>query len=63
MKIIIFSEDFRDGMTVDWPVVPRIGEFVSFRYQGGTLKHRAESIDYVTDENHSLTYVAVHIDI
>lgn len=63
MKITILSEDHKSGLLVDWPVVPRVGEFVSLKYPGGTLKHRVESVDYVSDEKHALTGATVHLDL
>ena len=51
MKMKIFSEEFRDGIEVDWPAVPREGELVSFAHRGGTSNLRVDHVRwYCTTE-------------
>ena len=37
MRVVLYSEDIRDGLAADWPAIPRQGEFVALAGRG-TLK-------------------------
>jgi hypothetical protein len=61
MKIKLFSEDFKDGFEVDWPVIPHAGEFVSFRFKGGTNSLPVGNVEYVCDADGKLTECKVDL--
>ena len=49
MKVTIYSEDFRDGKEVDWPAIPREGDFVTFHHKGGNTKQKVVEVDWHVD--------------
>ncbi|MCO5145543.1 MAG: hypothetical protein M9895_05105 [Aquamicrobium sp.] len=61
MKLTLYSEDFKDGRKVDWPAVPRVGEFVSFNYRGGTTTLSVDRIEYACDAESNVTEIDVHL--
>ncbi|MDX8496595.1 hypothetical protein RFN29_34370 [Mesorhizobium sp. VK22B] len=61
MKVTLISEDFRDGMQVDWPAIPRAGEFVSLRHIDGTAQYVVDGVEYVCDTNGVLTEARVDL--
>ncbi|WP_417426254.1 hypothetical protein [Hoeflea sp.] len=61
MKFKIYSEDFKDGIEVDWPAIPSEGEFVYIRYPGGTTTQRVCRVEYHADKELALTEINVHL--
>lgn len=63
MKITILSEDHKSGLLVDWPVVPRVGEFVTLRYPHNSEKFRVERVEYETDKSGALVKADVYLTL
>ncbi|MGX9147216.1 hypothetical protein [Mesorhizobium sp. 128a] len=61
MKFKIFSEDYPDGLNVDWAAVPGTGDFVSLRYKGGTSKLTVDRVEYTFDVDEKSIEVAVYL--
>ncbi|TIL84640.1 MAG: hypothetical protein E5Y73_32445 [Mesorhizobium sp.] len=61
MKFKIISEDFPDGLNVDWPAVPGTGDCVSFKFKGGTSTLHVERVDWACDADGGLIEVKVAI--
>ncbi|MBN7759980.1 hypothetical protein JYP52_02440 [Nitratireductor aquibiodomus] len=61
MKITFLSEDHPDGLEVDWPEVPRIGDNVSFRHQGGTNTLRVFGVTWHADGAGEFESADVHL--
>lgn len=59
MKVRLFSEDMRDGKDVDWPVMPREGDFVVFHHQGGANKLKVDCVVIHVDTDGTFDYVEV----
>lgn len=61
MKITFISEDHPGGLDVDWPVLPRAGDNVSFTYRGGTNTLRVIGCDYRSSGDGQFDKVMVHL--
>lgn len=61
MKFKLFSEDFADGIEVDWPTVPRTGELVSINYAAATTNQLVSRVEYHADKDLGLAGIEVHL--
>jgi hypothetical protein len=62
MKVTVIHEDNPKGDVLEWPVVPGTGDFIDYRYPGGTVRHRVTSVEYVTDREGNLTEATVYLE-
>ena len=61
MKIVIISEDDPDGMDVNWPPVPRLGDLVSLSSRGGTTTYKVDRVFWEANGLGALEQVRVHL--
>ena len=61
MKVIIFSENTRDGLEVDWPAIPAIGSYVRFDHRGGTDNLEVKSADWNVDTDGLFDHVELRL--
>lgn len=61
MKVRIFSEDTPEGAEADWPLIPRVGEVVSFTYRGGTTNMGVLDVRWMADADANLTEVEIRL--
>ena len=40
MRVVLYSEDIRDGLAADWPAIPRQGEFCRPRGPGDSQSRK-----------------------
>lgn len=61
MKVEIYSEEYPDGLTADWPAIPREGEIVSFHHTGGVSDLRVESVRWHVETDGSPRLAEIHL--
>lgn len=61
MRIRFFSESTSEGAEVDWPSVPSIGDFVTFRYRGGSETQKVSRVEWHGNSEHFFDGVDVHL--
>lgn len=61
MEITFLNEHFSQGLTVDWPIIPRPGDLLSFQYEGGTSLMHVDNVVYNTRNDGELDSVSVQL--
>jgi hypothetical protein len=61
IKMTFFSEDYPEGMDVECPVVPRLGEWVTFNHRGGTTNQTVHEIRHVFDRDRNFIKIEVRL--
>jgi hypothetical protein len=61
MKITLVSEDTPQGQTVDWPMVPRVGETVTYSHRGGESNLVVDEVRWHVATDGSLRSVVVKL--
>lgn len=61
MKVRIYSEEFREGLEVDWPAIPREGEIVTFHHKGGGSNLKVERVQWHVETDGTPIEVEVHL--
>lgn len=62
MQVKIFSEDTPQGLTADWPQVPRQGETVSFTGPGGTTNLIVDDVRWYAGSDGSFVSVEIRLE-
>lgn len=61
MKITFRSEDYKDGLEVDWPSIPRVGEFVTLVYSHGSNKLKVDEVNWACNGQGEFLGAEVHL--
>lgn len=61
MQVTFYSEDERQGLTAEWPVVPREGDLIEFSKPGGTSLLKVDSVTFHANSDGTFHSVDVHL--
>ncbi len=60
MQVTLYSEDYPRGLTQDWPMIPRAGDFIVMTLAGGENKQIVEEVEIYANADGSFHSVNVH---
>jgi len=61
MMITFIGEDFKDGLEVEFPAVPRVGDLVGIRGPGGRTVQTVSRVEWDISDQDRFHGVEVHL--
>ncbi len=61
MQVTLYSEDNPQGLTAEWPVIPREGDFIEFHKADGLSFLKVDSVTFYV--NHDGSFHSASVDL
>lgn len=61
MMITFIGEDFKDGLEVEFPAVPRVGDLVGIKGPGGRTVQKVFRVEWDISDHNRFHGVEVHL--
>ncbi len=61
MQVILYSEDEPQGLTAEWPVIPRQGDLVEYSKANGSALLKVDSVKFHANSDGTFHSVDIHL--
>lgn len=61
MQVTIYSEDYPQGQTANWPVIPQVGAYIEYSHVAGINRLRVSEVVFHANADGSFHSVIVHL--
>ena len=61
MQVTFYSEDDPQGLTAEWPAIPREGDLIEFSKANGTSLLKVDSVKFHANHDGTFHSVDVHL--